>query len=67
MHDFNSSQVFSILTAAGFELKQRLTGMHVVGYTCTKDGKSFVCAHTGAGWYPAERVAEVIAGTAVSA
>ena len=53
-----------ILKAAGFEVKQRLKGMHVSGYNCTQDGVTYICAHTGTGLYPAERIAAVIARTA---
>lgn len=54
----------NILRAAGFELKQRLRGMTVVGYNCTAGGVTYICAHNGSGFYPADRIAAVIARTA---
>lgn len=58
------SQAVATLKAAGFDVKERLMGLCVVGLNCTADGVTYICAHDGTGWYLAERIAKVITRTA---
>ena len=62
--NMHQTQVTQTLRDAGFDLKQAVRGMTVIGYHCTKDGVTYMCAHMGAGVYPQERVNAVINKTA---
>lgn len=61
---YSPGDMRKILSAAGFELKERNQGLYVCGHNCTIDGVTYICAHDGRGWYPAERIAKVIMRTA---
>lgn len=61
---YGITDLYAIFTAAGFQVEQRMNGMHRTGLNVTNKGVTYICAAVEMGAYPAERVAAVFAGTA---